>query len=424
MSFINFIKKIKKILNLFLILTSICIIVTAVYVINTKDYSIKHERKNFKKILKSNSLRNNLLNDYNEVFLPETQYQKFNFEKIKLKFLRPEHSNVFYGRHYTFFLEEKNEEIFIITQKGNLYYLSKDQLESKQAEFKNITTNLKEVKILDMKIFKDEIYVSTLINKNEKYFYEIKKAKLNLENLEFENVFITQEYECVSQGSMGGKIDFIKSGDYEKILLSVATVIKMYDKNQTTLDSQLDKNICGKIILIDPKNSNFKIFAKGLRNVIGMYSDDDITLITDNGPFGGDEINKAEFGMNFGWPHVSYGEEYFRNKLLEIETYSKNHQKKGFDEPIYAYVPSIGISEIIKLPNDFSKTWQNNFLVGSLNGKSLYRVNFDSKFNKLIYQEKIFIGDRIRDIIYLKKYKKILLALEHSGAIGVISKVK
>ncbi len=420
----NFIKKIGKILNLVLISFFLIFVIFTIYVINTKDYSIKHERKNFKKILKSNSFRSNLLNDYNEVFLPETQYQKFNFKKIKLEFLKPENSNIFYGRHYTFFLEEKDNEIFVITQKGNLFFANKNQLESDEVNFKNIGTNLKDIKILDMKIYKNQMYISTLIKKNEKYFYEINKAEINLESLKFEKVFTTQEYECVSQGSMGGKIDFIKSSNDKKILLSVSTVIKMYDKNQTTLDSQIDENICGKILLIDTKKSTFEIYAKGLRNTIGLYSDDEVTLITDNGPFGGDEINKAEFGKNFGWPHVSYGEEYFRDKLVEIETYPKNHQVKGFDEPIYAFVPSIGISEIIKLPNEFSKTWQGNFLVGSLYGKSLYRVKFDKEFEKVIYHEKIFIGDRIRDIIYLDERKKILMALEHSGSIGVISKVK
>ena len=37
---------------------------------------------------------------------------------------------------------------------------------------------------------------------------------------------------------------------------------------------------------------------------------------------------------------------------------------------LYSFVPSIGISEIIRLPNEFSPHFQNNFLVGSLNGKS------------------------------------------------------
>lgn len=50
----NILKKIGKILNLILIFSVFLIIIFSVYVINTKDYSIKHERKNFKKILKSN----------------------------------------------------------------------------------------------------------------------------------------------------------------------------------------------------------------------------------------------------------------------------------------------------------------------------------------------------------------------------------
>ena len=31
--------------------------------------------------------------------------------------------------------------------------------------------------------------------------------------------------------------------------------------------------------------------------------------------------------------------------------------KENFIEPIYAFVPSIGINQIIKVPNDFSKFW-------------------------------------------------------------------
>ena len=175
--------------------------------------------------------------------------------------------------------------------------------------------------------------------------------------------------------------------------------------------------------MIDLINSNFEIYAKGLRNVIGLYSENNITLATDNGPFGGDEINKIERGDNFGWPISSYGEKYFKNKFLEGEDYFKNHNLNGFVEPIFAFVPSIGISEIIKIPNSFSKTWQNNYLIGSLNGKSLYRVKFNDNYSKLIYYEKIFVGDRVRDIIYLEDQKKIIMALEHSGSIGIISKI-
>ena len=70
------------------------------------------------------------------------------------------------------------------------------------------------------------------------------------------------------------------------------------------------------------------------------------------------------------------------------------------------------MSQIIRVPNDFSKLWQNNFLVTSLAGKSIYRLLLDKNHEKLIYQEKIYIGKRIRDVIYIKEFNAILLALE------------
>ena len=92
--------------------------------------------------------------------------------------------------------------------------------------------------------------------------------------------------------------------------------------------------------------------------------------------------------------------------------YLKNHRDHGFIEPIYSWVPSIGMSQIIRVPNDFSKLWQNNFFVTSLAGKSIYRILLDKNHEKLIYQEKIYIGKRIRDVIYIKEFNAILLALE------------
>jgi len=63
---------------------------------------------------------------------------------------------------------------------------------------------------------------------------------------------------------------------------------------------------------------------------------------------------------------------------------------------------------------------QDNFLILSLNKKTLYPVKFDKDYKKIIYLEEIFIGDRIRDILYLEKQKTILLSLKMSGDILVL----
>ena len=94
--------------------------------------------------------------------------------------------------------------------------------------------------------------------------------------------------------------------------------------------------------------------------------------------------------------------------------------KNGFKEPIFSFVPSIGISEIIKIPDSFSKYWKNNFFISSLNGVSLYRVEFDQEYEKINYKEKIIISERIRDIKYLEKNNIFLLSLETSGSLGIL----
>ena len=55
----------------------------------------------------------------------------------------------------------------------------------------------------------------------------------------------------------------------------------------------------------------------------------------------------------------------------------------------------------------------------------MYRVKFDENYNKIIYLEEIFIGDRIRDKLYFEKQNTILLSLELSGDILVLkNKIK
>ena len=93
---------------------------------------------------------------------------------------------------------------------------------------------------------------------------------------------------------------------------------------------------------------------------------------------------------------------FFKKRALT----KKDHKKYGFIEPIYSFVPSIGISAIIKVPDSFDEYWQDNYLIASLYGNSIYRVKFDNKYTKILFSEKIFIGERIRDI---KFYKNLII---------------
>ena len=148
---------------------------------------------------------------------------------------------------------------------------------------------------------------------------------------------------------------------------------------------------------------------------------ENVILATENGPYGGDEINLIEEGKNYGWVIASYGKKY---STPEDEGEYKDHLEFGFEEPIFSFIPSLGISEIIKIDNNFDKDWRDNFLIGSLNYRHILRVKFNQNYSKLDYYEDIYIGERIRDLKYLSNSSIILMALEESGSIGVLKKTK
>ena len=153
-----------------------------------------------------------------------------------------------------------------------------------------------------------------------------------------------------------------------------------------------------------------------------MY--ENVIISTEHGPRGGDEINKIEFNRNFGWPIASYGEKYSSKENLKNYEYKKKHNAFNFVEPIISFVPSIGISEIIKLDQGFTNLWQDNYIVASLGAKAIYRILFDENFTKVLFSEKIFIDDRIRDMKFIKKDNSILLALENKHGEIMILKGK
>ena len=99
------------------------------------------------------------------------------------------------------------------------------------------------------------------------------------------------------------------------------------------------------------------MISKGHRNPQGLFYDkmNKFILSTEHGPYGGDEINMIMLNhkglQNFGWPIASYGEHYTDPKKVKIKKYPllKSHRDHGFIEPLKYFVPSIGISEIVKI---------------------------------------------------------------------------
>ena len=350
----------------------------------------------------------NLFNDYNVKFLPKTQLIDLNLKRKKTNFNKKDNSK--------FFIEIYNDRVIVANVFGEFYETYIDDItDEKKIIFKKLNTeNLFKVKgsLLDILIVDEKIYVSKISEYNNCTKLEIYFADIN-KKLNFEIFKSFDECESIKIGA--GRITNYNFMGAEGILITTNDS----DNDEPGNKAQNDKSVFGKIVFIEKKTRKHQIISKGHRNAQGIFVKEDVILSSEHGPKGGDELNKIIFGKNYGWPIASYGQPYFNKELKYLES----HKDNDFEEPLLVFMPSIGISEIIILPNSFDSNWKNNVLATSLNGRSIYRIKFsDDKFDKILYFEKIYIGERIRDIKYFDKFNIILLALERTGDIGILYK--
>jgi hypothetical protein len=363
---------------------------------------------------------NRIQNDYNKVFLPETQYVKLDFKKIPLSFLKK--SDVGYANVFSkkpFYIDIYKKYLFVMSKNNNLYYKLINELYDESKKFKKINLNIKTNEIKDIYIDQNHIYVSYVkIYNNCKYLY-LAKAKINLENLIFQDIFDIKD-ECMGNIS-AGRIQKITKKNITYILLATSADSL---KNDDEKDSkpQSEKSLYGKIIAINDRDYSFKIYTKGHRNILGLTVTNNTILATENGPFGGDEINIISENKNYGWDIASTGKKYRNRNNSNINEYL-DHTSSGFEEPIFSFIPSLGISEIIKIDDKFHNDWNGNFLIGTLNNRHLFRVKINILLKKIDYFEEIYIGERIRDLKYSRDNSIIIMALEDSGSIGILKKI-
>jgi len=357
--------------------------------------------------------------NYNQKVFPITQFEKLNVKKIKIRDLDTLSQSHFdkinnrYSYKYKFFLDQFEKDVYVVSAVGGKIFVFKDLNFNNVKVINSNLQDFKNIEILDTKIINNFIYISFEFSKldaNCKYF-AVYRSKLSQEKLLFENFFSPQR--C-NKNNYGGRIA------YGKVYGKTGVFVSTGAAEGEEFEAQNDNSFLGKIIFFSEEDKNPQIISKGHRNPQGLYVEGELILSTEHGPYGGDEINKIIPNKNYGWPISSYGETY-EFKIGESEfKYSKNHKIKKFEEPIFSFVPSIGISEIIKIPNNFSRYWQDNFFVASLNGSSLFRIKFDENFEKVIFLEKINLLDRIRDIIYINKINSFALAMEDHGEIWLL----
>ena len=180
------------------------------------------------------------------------------------------------------------------------------------------------------------------------------------------------------------------------------------DRFQRMQDAQLLSNHHGKIVRVGkdgqvPKDNPFvgragalpEIWSYGHRNAQGATLGPDGNLwMHEHGPQGGDEINLPQPGKNYGWPVITYGENYGGGVIGEGIS-----AKPGMEQPLHHWTPSIAPSGMAFLTSDrYGSGWKGNLFVGSLKFQYLNRIEL--KDGKVVAEHKLLqdVGQRIRDV--------------------------
>ena len=123
-----------------------------------------------------------------------------------------------------------------------------------------------------------------------------------------------------------------------------------------------------------------EIWSYGHRNSQGLIVDAQGRLWEhEHGPQGGDELNLVSPKLNYGWPVITYGENYGGGKIGEGIA-----AKAGMEQPVVKWVPSIASSGLVRLKSTrYGPAWQGSFFIGSLKFGHLERVKLDPRTLKV-----------------------------------------
>jgi len=172
----------------------------------------------------------------------------------------------------------------------------------------------------------------------------------------------------------------------------------------------LDSGI-GKIVRINtdgsiPKDNPFvgkegvlpEIWSYGHRNIqsAALHPTTGELWEVEHGTRGGDELNIARKGKDYGWPTIAYGIEYRGGAITGGIT-----QQAGMEQPIYYWDPVIGPSGMTFYTGNLFPAWKGNLFVGGHATNDLVRLVIDG--DKVTGEERLLKDlqpkpERVRDV--------------------------
>ena len=191
--------------------------------------------------------------------------------------------------------------------------------------------------------------------------------------------------------------------------------VTMGDRSVTPgrMQAQNLDTLIGKIARINadgtiPKDNPFvgkdgvrpEIWSIGHRNIqsAALHPTTGELWEVEHGTRGGDELNVARKGKDYGWPTIAYGIEYNGQPITENIT-----AKDGMEQPVYYWDPVIAPSGMMFYTGSAFPAWRGNLFIGGMTQKdptNLTRLVLDG--DKVVGEERLLTEtsprERIRDV--------------------------
>jgi glucose/arabinose dehydrogenase len=139
-----------------------------------------------------------------------------------------------------------------------------------------------------------------------------------------------------------------------------------------------------------------EIWSLGHRNMQGAALHPQTLQLwtSEHGPMGGDEVNLAQAGGNYGWALVTHGIDYSGKPVAG----SVGKTAPGMTPPHHVWAKSPALSGMAFYTGDLFPQWRGNLFLGALASSELIRLEVDG--DKIVHEERL-LGQRqqrIRDV--------------------------
>lgn len=231
----------------------------------------------------------------------------------------------------------------------------------------------------------------------ETYTTRLVRARLVDDALVDLETLLTAEPAFGGTNHFGGALEFDRDGT-----LYLAMGERMKRDHAQDLGSHLGKILRLRTDGSAPDDNPFvgrpgalaTIYTWGHRNPQGLalHPGTGELWASEHGPQGGDEINVIRAGKNYGWPVITYGEEYGGGKI------GVGTHQDGMEQPVHFWVPSIATAGIGFYSGDALPSWRGNLFVAGLRATRLDRLVLDGE--RVTQQEPLFadLWQRVRTV--------------------------